>query len=140
MDKLDQHIEKYSIYSELFIRLSVGFHLIYGTQDNVFSWERMMEFSIFLSNFGFPFPTVSAIISVYAQFICGIMYIIGFQVRLAALVMIVNFIIALSVVHLGNDTYPGAFPAIMMLAGSLFLLLNGSKVFNLKNMLKKNRV
>ena len=35
-------------YRTLFIRLLVGFHLIYGTQDNVFSYERMLEFRNFL--------------------------------------------------------------------------------------------
>jgi putative oxidoreductase len=132
-------LESHNSYSEVFIRFIIGFHLIYGTQDNVFSWERMIEFSEFLANFGFPIPLVSAVVSVYAQFICGILFIIGFQVRIAAVIMICNFIIALLVVHTG-DTYPGAFPAIMMLAGSLYLLFNGSKVFNVNTLFSKKEL
>ena len=38
-------------FADFPIRLAVGFHLIYGTQDNVFSWERMLEFRDFLEAF-----------------------------------------------------------------------------------------
>lgn len=125
-------------YADIFIRLAIGFHLIYGTQDNVFSWERMLEFKAFLEAHGMVFPLFAAITSVYAQFICGILYILGWQVRLAAVIMIFNFIVALLLVHFG-DTYPNAFPAIMMLAGSLFLLLNGDGEFNIKKLVNNMR-
>lgn len=69
--------EKYKEYGVIFIRLIVGFHLIYGTQDNVFSYARMEEFAGFLSLRGVPFPLVSAFLSAYAQFICGILFIVG---------------------------------------------------------------
>jgi len=108
----------------LFVRLWVGFHLIYGVQDNIFSWARMMEFREFLAQFGFPFPIVSAHVSVYAQFICGVLYILGLFTRQAAVVMIINFIVALGMVHVG-DPYPRAALAFAMLAGSLFLLFHG---------------
>ncbi|MCP9290584.1 DoxX family protein [Gracilimonas sediminicola] len=131
MKKLNEFLNKHSKFGEIFIRIMLGFHLIYGTQDNVFSWDRMLEFSSFLEGFGFPFPIVSAVVSVYAQFFCGIMYIVGFHVRVAALIMVLNFIVAIIMVHIG-DSYPGMFPAIVMLAGSLYLLFNGSKVLSIK--------
>lgn len=136
IERANTFFDKYKDYSEVFIRMIIGFHLICGTQDNVFSWDRMLEFSEFLANFGFPIPLVSALVSVYAQFICGILFIIGFQVRIAALIMIGNFIIALLMVHTA-DTYPGAFPAIMMFMGSLYLLFNGSKVLNVNSLFSK---
>ncbi|MBO6525269.1 MAG: DoxX family protein [Balneolaceae bacterium] len=138
MNQLNNLFEKKSAFGELFIRFTIGFHLIYGTQDNVFSWDRMLEFSEFLTNFGFPLPLVSAVISVYAQFISGIMYILGFQVRIAAIIMIVNFIVALIMVHIG-DSYPGMFPAIMMLAGSCYLLFNGSRVVSIDNVFRNKK-
>ncbi|MEQ8579322.1 MAG: DoxX family protein [Balneola sp.] len=139
IERANTFFDKHKDYAEVFIRMIIGFHLIYGTQDNVFSWERMLEFSEFLANFGFPIPLVSAVVSVYAQFICGILFIIGYQVRIAAIIMIGNFIIALLMVHTG-DTYPGAFPAIMMLAGSLYLLFNGSKVLNVNTLFSKTEL
>jgi putative oxidoreductase len=107
-----------------FIRMMTGFHLIYGVQDNVFSWQRMLEFRNFLEANSFPFPLFCAVVSVYAQLICGWFFIIGLFTRSAALVMVINFVIAILMIHIGNP-YPAAFPAIAMLSCSLFLLFNG---------------
>lgn len=117
-------------YADVPIRLMVGFHLIIGTQDNVFSWERMLEFSSFLESFGMPMPLLSAIVSVYAQFICGILFLIGWQTKWASILMIFNFVIAILLVHIG-DSYPNVFPAIVMLSGAVFLLLNGAGKWSL---------
>ena len=38
------------------------------TQDNVFSWGRMLEFRDFMAQFGFPFPLFCAVLSVIGQF------------------------------------------------------------------------
>jgi putative oxidoreductase len=114
-------LEKYKEYGVIFIRLVVGFHLIYGTQDNVFSYARMEEFAGFLSVRGMPFPLFSAFLSAYSQFICGILFIVGFATRYGAVVMVINFIAALIIAHIG-DTYPNAFPALMMLAAACFFL------------------
>lgn len=138
LNRITGYLQRHGKYGEVFIRLSIGFHLIYGTQDNVFSWDRMIEFSNFLDEFGFPFPLASAVISVYAQFICGVLFILGIGVRTAAAIMIFNFIIALTFVHITvGDSYPNMFPALMMLSGSIYLLLNDSKVFNLKSLVSR---
>jgi putative oxidoreductase len=77
----------------------VGIRLIYGVLDNVFSWTHMLLFRDFLEQFNFPFPIVSAVISVYAQLIAGILLIIGWRIRWAAVLMIINFLVALVTVH-----------------------------------------
>ena len=118
-------LDKYREYGVVFIRFIVGFHLIYGTQDNVFSYARMEEFAAFLSVRGVPFPLFSAFLSAYAQFICGALFIVGAATRYASVVMIMNFIAALIIAHLG-DAYPNMFPALMMLAAACFLLLHGA--------------
>jgi putative oxidoreductase len=118
-------LEKYKEYGVIFIRLIIGFHLIYGTQDNVFSYARMEEFAGFLSARGVPFPLFSAFLSAYAQFICGILIVVGAATRYAAAIMIVNFIAAIFIAHIG-DTYPSMFPALMMLAASCFFFVHGA--------------
>lgn len=120
LDRLD----KFKEYGPIFIRLIIGFHLVYGTQDNVFSYPRMEEFAAFLSAHNVPFPLLAAFVSAYAQFICGILFIVGAATRYAALVMIINFIAAILIAHLG-DPYPAKFPALMMLAGACFLFVHG---------------
>ena len=118
-------LDKYKDYAAFFIRLIVGFHLIYGTQDNVFSYARMEEFAGFLAARGVPAPLFSAFLSAYAQFVCGILFILGAATRYAAAIMIINFVAALVIAHRG-DTYPNTFPALMMLAAACFLLLHGA--------------
>src|SRR5215210_952169 len=127
-------LEKYKEYGVIFIRLIVGFHLIYGTQDNVFSYARMEEFASFLSARSVPFPLFSAFLSAYAQFICGILFIVGLATRYAAMIMIINFIVAVIVAHIG-DTYPNMFPALMMLAAGCFFLLHGAGKISVDSMM-----
>lgn len=123
--RLDSFFESRKGYANLFLRLIIGWRLIDGTQDNVFSWERMLEFRDFLALHGTPFPLLSANVSVYAQFICGILYMIGWFVRPAAVIMIVNFIAALLIAHIGL-TFEQSFDAWMMLVGSIFFLFSGA--------------
>ncbi len=107
-----------------FVRLIVGFHLIYGTADNVFSWARMLEFRDFLGARGVPFPLFAAHVSAYAQFLCGILFILGLVIRPAAVVMIVNFVCALLIAH-RTGGYPPAAPALFMLFSSIAFLIHG---------------
>jgi len=120
LDFFDRHKE----YGPLFIRLVVGSFLVWGTQDNVFSHERMTEFAEFLRARGTPLPTAAAFVSAYAQFVCGFLYLAGAFTRYAAVVMIVNFVAAVVIAHLG-DTFRGTFPALVMLCSSLFFLFHG---------------
>jgi len=128
--------DRYKDHAAVFIRLIVGFHLIYGTADNVFSYARMEEFAGFLGVRGVPFPLFSAFISAYAQFICGILFILGAATRYAAVVMIINFVAALVIAHTG-DTYPSMFPALMMLAAACFFLLHGAGKLSVDDALER---
>jgi len=116
--------ERYRDYAAFFIRLAIGSRLIAGTQDNVFSHERMQEFVAFLAANGTPFPEVGAPASVYAQFICGALFILGLWTRPAAAVMIVNFVAALFIAH-RQTPFEANWPALMMLAAAIFFLLHG---------------
>jgi putative oxidoreductase len=128
----DLFSDRYARFAPLFIRISVGVHLIYGTQDNVLSWAQMLEFRDFLAQHGFPLPLVCAVASVAAQLLAGVAYVIGYQTRWAALLMVVNFLVAIFGVHVAQGhPYHATFPAIMMLAAALFLLLNGPGAWSL---------
>ena len=98
---------------------------MWGTQDNVFHYDRMLEFRDFLKHYGFPSPLLMAYVSAYAQFICGVLYIVGAFVRPAAAVMVFNFLVALLVVHT-RTPYAAAALAFQMLAGSMLLLFYGA--------------
>jgi putative oxidoreductase len=116
-------------FGPLVLRALIGVHLVQGTQDNVFSWSRMVEFSHFLAAEGFPIPLASAVVSVAAQFACGLLYLIGWRVRWAAIVMLINFTFAL-LVHIG-DPHSVWFPALVMWGGSLALLFSGAGAWSI---------
>jgi putative oxidoreductase len=121
---LDRVLEPYREYGPLFIRLIVGYRLVWGTVDNVFSYGRMLEFSDFLAGQGVPFPLFAAFVSAYAQFICGLLFVAGAFTRPAAAVMIINFVVALVLVHIGQPFLEN-YDALVMLFGAAFLLLHG---------------
>src|SRR5688500_12803028 len=123
--RLDRFFDRHRELGALFVRLAVGFHLVYGTLDNVLDWPRLLEFRDFLPGAGFPWPLPGAVASAWSQFLCGLLYVVGLWVRPAALVMIVNFLFALGIAH-RTGGYPPAALAVLMLAASLFLLFHGA--------------
>jgi putative oxidoreductase len=125
LQRLTSYFETRKDYGTIFLRLVIGWRLIDGTQDNVFNWDRMLEFRDFLGVHGAPIPLVCAVVSVYAQFICGTLYIIGWLVRPAAFIMIINFIAALIIAHVGL-TFEQSFAAWIMLASAAFFLFHGA--------------
>jgi putative oxidoreductase len=74
---------------------------------------------------GFPFPLVCAVVSVYAQFLAGVLFIIGWKIRYAALAMIFNFVIAWIMVDRFGSVEQMT-PALSMLFCSILLLFTGA--------------
>jgi putative oxidoreductase len=92
-------LARFSDLALLLLRWVTGAFLIYQSHDNVFSAERMGEFEKFLTQFGFAAPHLMAPLSVYAQFVCAILFILGLLTRWAGLVTVFNFIVAVWMVH-----------------------------------------
>jgi len=118
-------MEPYHEYGPLFIRLIVGYRLVWGTADNVFSSARMQEFSEFLAGHGVPWPLLAAFASAYAQFVAGLLFALGAYTRLAAAVMLINFSVALLLVHIGQPFLEN-YDALVMLFGAAFLFVHGA--------------
>jgi len=114
----------------LLLRLFVGTRLLYGVVDNIASWEKMLEFEAFLKTYHFPFPIISAIVSVYAQAIAGVLFIIGYQTRWAALAMVFNFFVAFVMVHWGQP-YDQLTAVLSMLFISILFLFTGAGKYSL---------
>ena len=114
----------------LALRLAIGVRLVEGTQDNVFSHERMEEFARFLAAQGTAAPMFSAYLSAYAQFICGILIVLGLFTRPAGLVMTINFICALIIAH-RTTPFVQTWPALMMLAAAIHFLFCGAGALSL---------
>lgn len=130
MQQRDIQEARYREIAPLLLRLFLAFVLVYGTQDNVFSRERMLEFRDFLAANGFPYPLASAYLSAYAQFVTGILLGLGFLTRAAAFVVVVNFVVALLMVHVGQPFNANIAP-LAMLVGGLFFVLYGAPRYSL---------
>lgn len=88
--------------------------------------EGLPGYADWLQSLGFPFPMLSAALSAYGEVIGAVLILIGWQTRLAALLLIVNFTLAVLIGHVAiGDSYMDTFPALVILAISWFLLLNG---------------
>lgn len=136
MRRIQSWFDDHSDIGILCLRLFIGIRLVYGVIDNILSWEKMLEFADFLEKFQFPFTVVSAVVSVYAQFIAGIFILFGFNIRLASFVMIVNFLIALIMVH-REDSFEGMTSALAILFSSILFLFQGAGKFSVDHKFKK---
>ena len=120
----------------LVLRVVAGGHLIYMTQDNVFSWARMEEFARFLSQFGFPFPLWCAVLSVIGQFGGGLALVLGLFTRFAGLVVAFNFVVAIWMVD-SKQAYPAAFAALSLVAAGVCLMFTGAGRWSLDRIWRK---
>jgi len=109
----------------LLLRLLTGAFLIHGVWDNIVSRERMAEFVGFLTQFGFAYPSVMAPLSVWAQFFCGVAFVVGALTRWAGLVCAFNFVVAVWMVH-WNEDFRGWWPAIVLVALGLYFGTRGA--------------
>ena len=117
-------------WAPLVLRLFIGFVLVYGTQDNVFGNAKMLEFRDFLLKNGFPYPLFCAYLSAYAQFITGCFLLVGFLTRMASAIVVINFIVALVMVH-RNLPFNANIAPLAMLVGGIFFLLYGAPRYSL---------
>ena len=89
--------------------------------------QKLPQFVNYLTTLGFPFPTAGAFVSTYTEFIGGILLILGLWTRPTAILLIINFAVAVVLAHLIiNDTYQNTFPSANLLAVNVFLLFNGA--------------
>jgi putative oxidoreductase len=131
-----EFFKRHSGYGTIFLRLIIGTFIIYGVQDNVFSYERMQEFEKFLAARNVPSPLFAAFLSAYTQFICGVLILLGAFIRLAAVPFIINFIAALMIAHRG-ETFPQMILPLIMLFTGFFFLFNGAGKLSVDEWLEK---
>jgi putative oxidoreductase len=125
-------------YAALFIRLAFGFHLIQYTYKDVFTLAAGSNNEKWLGSMGVPFPYLMGWLFILTEFVGGVAWFVGFKTRWFALPLIINFIVALLLVHLGQ-TYKQSFEAIQMLAVSFFFLFNGSGKFSIDSYLEHRK-
>lgn len=122
----------------LLLRIFIGTRLVYGVMDNIFSHRHLVLFRDFLAQFHFPFPMFSAVVSVYLQFLAGLMILVGWKIRIAAMLMILNFIIAIIMVHI-HDSFEAMTPALAILFCNILFLFQGAGQYSLDHGLTRKK-
>ncbi|WP_428407005.1 DoxX family protein [Hyphococcus sp.] len=130
-----QPLARFQDLTLLTLRVLTGAFLMWGTWDNIADPARMTEFVQFLDAFKFPAPEAMAPLSVWFQFGCGALLILGLLTRWAGLIMAFNFIVAFLMVHLA-DNFRAQFPALILIAVSLHFVAAGGGKFSLDRLLK----
>ncbi len=137
LKKLNRFFESRYAFGIIFLRMVAGWRLIAGVADYAFGVKPISEVAGFFEQLHIPLSTVSATVSVYAQLVCGILFLIGLWVRPAALIMIVNFIVAILAAHT-HDPIEKSFAAWALLAMSVCLLFMGRGKLSLESIRKNN--
>ena len=137
MKRLDAFFKKYYDIGPLLIRILIGFHLIHTVYGVIFKRGAMEGVVEFFKSQHIIVPSFLGPFVAYTEFVCGILFILGAFTRMAALVMVIVFICAISIVHIG-DNYTATFPAIVMLTGSLYLLFCGPGKISIDHYAKRN--
>jgi putative oxidoreductase len=131
-------LDRYAEFGPLFLRVVIGWHLVYASWGRVADHHQLMLFRNYLEHYRFPVPLFNAYLSAAAQVVCGYLYILGLFTRPAAAVMVINFVAALWMVH-WHQPYPRKQLALIMLAMSIFLLLHGPGRVALDNVLRRRK-
>lgn len=111
-------------------RAVVGSFLIWGVWDNIVDPARMADFMQFLRANGFVVPEILARISVWAQFGCGLAFILGLAARMFGLLCAVNFLVALVMVD-AQGGVRSAFPSTMLILFGLHIAASGAGMLSL---------
>lgn len=131
-------LERFADAGMLILRVLTGAFLVYGVLDNVFSTERMTEFSIFLESNHFPAPDLMAPLSVYMQLLSGIALMLGILARWAGIVISVHFLVALVMVHWSQD-FRGWWPALALVGIGLQFAVTGAGNLSIDALVSRRR-
>jgi putative oxidoreductase len=111
-------------FSFVLLRIVIAWRLIAGTWPYILGSKSIAEVIAFFQSLNKPLPGISAYVSLYAQFGCGILLVVGWLTRPAALVLTINFSVALLAAHL-HDPIESSFQAWALWAISMYFFFHG---------------
>ena len=114
--------------AKLILRLGLGgFMLTHGWPK----LEKLISTGEF--KFGDPIglgPEVSLIATIFAEFVCSVLIILGFKTKLAAVPLMITMLVAAFVVH-ADDPFGRKEKALLFLVGFLVVFLLGPGKYSL---------
>lgn len=137
MRKINNFFEERTGYANVLLRLVVAWRCVAPAWLFVTGEKPINKFEALLSSLHFPFPHMCAYLSIYTQFLCGILFLLGLWTRLAALVSVIHFLIIIATVDIHNNITV-SFTAWALLAMSVTLLFAGAGKISLDALISKN--
>lgn len=120
----------------LLLRVGVGSMMLFGH-----GLGKLLNYSEMSTQFPDPIglgPQVSLIATIFAEFVCAGLLIVGAATRLAALPLAFTMLVAAGVVH-GADPWAKKEFALLFAIPCLTLMLTGGGMFSLDALLLKRR-
>jgi putative oxidoreductase len=140
MNKINQIINGLhsSDWASLFIRLAVGIVFIHA------GWFKIQNLENVVGYFGMMgIPALLAYLVSYAEFISGILFILGIFVRYAGIVTSIIMIVAMVKVHMPNGyslANNGYEYVLVLLLASLTVVTLGEGKYSVKNLLNRKEI
>lgn len=117
------------------LRLYLGCFLIWGVWDNIVSSARLQEFQAFLTAVNCPWPALAAPLSVWVQFLIGILLVPGLLTRWAAILLAVNFLVAVGLIGRSVGIFPDVtrelFGPMMCILAGVLLATHGAGTWSI---------
>ena len=123
----------------LLLRLFLGAFLIYGVWDNIVDPARMDEFQAFLTALNCPLPAVAAPLSVWSQFLVGLLLISGLATRWAGLLLTANFIVAVGLIAPTGASFRDLFPPTVLIFIGLVFATSGAGDLSIDRQMARRR-
>jgi putative oxidoreductase len=137
-----KYSENANSFGLFLLRLTMGGLMIKGGYGKLDNFGKMIEDGKnglpmgWVSPIDFLSAEVSLSLTVFAEFICAILIVIGLLTRLATIPAIINMAVAVFIAHKGDILGQGSFAALFM-GGYLALLFTGPGKFSLDRMIGK---
>lgn len=119
----------------LFLRLIFGGMFIYA------GWMKISAYDVMLGGFGKMLglgPVLELNLVIFAEFVCGILIVIGLVTRLAVIPILITMIVAFFVAHANDLFVMKQLPFVYMLL-CLVVFILGSGRYSLDRLVFKNR-
>jgi uncharacterized membrane protein YphA (DoxX/SURF4 family) len=130
MRKINSFFAARSGYANVLLRIVAAWRCVLPAWLFISGAKPMDKFVGLLTSLHFPVPTACAYISIYTQFICGLLFLLGLWTRPAALLSTVHFLIIIAAVDIHNNIIT-SFTAWALLAMSVTLLSAGAEKMSL---------
>lgn len=118
---------------------------VIGVIMTAHGWQKLIGFADWhaqVEQLGIPLPDITAWLAVGAEFLGGLALIFGLLTRLAGLAVMVNMIVAIATVHIGNGLFAqnGGFEYPLLLAATaLYFLATGAGPISVDALLRNRR-